>query len=218
MKINYESCKLFQNLDEDVLLFIDNLAQVVNYHKGKIIHLEEDICENLEIIISGNINIEQIKEEGYSKIVTSYGKGSCIGLNILFSSEPIHLMNGIASEDTTVFRLNKDVVSKLIDDNEKFRWAFINLLSDNSKKLGLLMKEGFRVSLRQKIIQYINHQSKIQAKKRINIHTTKTNLARMFGVERTSLSRELQKMKKDKIIDYDRYSIELIKENINGSY
>ena len=127
-------------------------------------------------------------------------------------------MNGIASEDTTVFRLNKDVVSKLIDDNEKFRWAFINLLSDNSKKLGLLMKEGFRVSLRQKIIQYINHQSKIQAKKRINIHTTKTNLARMFGVERTSLSRELQKMKKDKIIDYDRYSIELIKENINGSY
>jgi len=212
MKINYKSYKLFKDLDEDELSFIDKLAQIINYPKGKIIHLEEDVCENLEIVIEGNINIEYINEDGYSKIITSYGKESFIGLNIIFSSEPIHLMNGIASEDTLVIRLNKDVISKLIDNNHEFRWVFINMLSDNSKKLGSLMKAGFRVPLRKKIIEYITHQSKIQNTRRIKFHTTKTNLARIFGVERTSLSRELQKMKRDKLINYDKYTIELIKK------
>ena len=44
-----------------------------------------------------------------------------------------------------------------------------------------------------------------------NLNTTKKALAEKFGVQRTSLSRELAKMKKDGLIDYDVKTITLLK-------
>ncbi|WHH61644.1 helix-turn-helix domain-containing protein [Petroclostridium sp. X23] len=39
------------------------------------------------------------------------------------------------------------------------------------------------------------------------MHTPKKGLAERLGIQRTSLSRELNKMKKDDLVDYDSHSI-----------
>jgi DNA-binding FadR family transcriptional regulator len=72
---------------------------------------------------------------------------------------------------------------------------------------GRHIKQSYRKSLREKIITFLEEQILKQHSNTISLNMSKTNLAMIFGVERTSLSRELQKMKNESIIDFDRNTI-----------
>ncbi len=49
---------------------------------------------------------------------------------------------------------------------------------------------------------------------KLKLRLTKKSLAEKFGVQRTSLSRELNKMREDGLIDYDAYSITIIDKDL----
>jgi len=54
------------------------------------------------------------------------------------------------------------------------------------------------------------YESYVQKSNIIKIEVTKKDLAEKFGVQRSSLSRELNKMRKDGLIEYDAYSITIV--------
>ncbi len=58
-------------------------------------------------------------------------------------------------------------------------------------------------TLRQCIIEFILYEYYAQKTTKIKLNTTKKGLADKIGVQRTSLSRELNKMRKEKLIDFD---------------
>ena len=51
----------------------------------------------------------------------------------------------------------------------------------------------------------------IQGSNRIQLPVTKKELAEQIGVQRTSLSRELQKMRNEGLLAYDSRTIQLLK-------
>jgi DNA-binding transcriptional regulator LsrR (DeoR family) len=57
----------------------------------------------------------------------------------------------------------------------------------------------------------LEYESKRQNTNYIKLNMTKKALAEKIGVQRTSLSRELAKMRKDGLIVFDRTSITLLK-------
>jgi CRP-like cAMP-binding protein len=57
----------------------------------------------------------------------------------------------------------------------------------------------------------MERECKIQNSNRIQLGITKKALAERIGVQRTSLSRELAKMKADGLIDFDDKTISLLK-------
>jgi CRP-like cAMP-binding protein len=69
------------------------------------------------------------------------------------------------------------------------------------------MKNRVSRTIRDSIITYINRQYHLQQTQTIRLTMTKKALSEMFGVSRTSLSRELQKMKQDQLIDFDSNTI-----------
>ena len=91
-----------------------------------------------------------------------------------------------------------------------------NYLNHMSKKSQILLDKISTLSnksLRLSITSYLNYEYAKQHSNKILLNMTKTELATYFGVERTSLSRELQSMKKDNLIDYDRHSITILNSN-----
>lgn len=211
MEINLNSFDIFNCLTESEQLILSKHLFVHRYRKDEFVHFEGDLCDNLEMINKGSIHIEQLDSDGNAKVVQDYSKGSFFGLNFLFSSNNYFLMNVIASSDTVILSIEKSIISEFIDKNRQFRYEFIKVVSDNTRRMGMKIKTDFRVPLREKILNYIKHESIKQQSKHILLKTSKTALAKEFGVERTSLSRELQKMKKSGIIDYDRKGIVLLK-------
>ncbi len=69
-------------------------------------------------------------------------------------------------------------------------------------------------SLREKILSYLQVQVQRQGDGEIELMESKKALAERFGVQRTSLSRELKKMKDEGLIDYDTKGIQILKKDL----
>jgi CRP-like cAMP-binding protein len=87
---------------------------------------------------------------------------------------------------------------------------YLQMISNHASLLGNKLKNHVERSLREKIISYLKVQIHRQASERIELKESKKALAERFGVQRTSLSRELKKMKEDGLIDYSVNWIEIL--------
>ena len=88
---------------------------------------------------------------------------------------------------------------------------YLEFTSDRAFILGDKIKHYINKTIRESIMNYLNYESKIQNSNRIKLNTTKKSLAEKIGVQRTSLSRELAKMRDDGLILFDTDSITLLK-------
>ena len=94
--------------------------------------------------------------------------------------------------------------------NRIFLKAYLEDISNHTLLLGDKIKHAINRSIRECLIAYILQESHVQKSRTIELRITKKALADRFGVQRTSISRELQKMKLAGLIDYDAKTITLI--------
>lgn len=213
LKINLSDYDLFEDLEEKDYDLIAKSSFFTAYKQGEIIHFEEDVCEAIELIISGYVKAEQVDINGNVLVVREFEEGSYIGTNAMHASINKYMLSIISAKDSLLYKIPKFVVENLLK-NANFRIKYLKLISDNTMHFGKRIKLSYRQTLRQKLINFLREQQIIQKNNVINLNMSKTNLAMIFGVERTSLSRELQKMKNDCIIEFDRSTITIINKLI----
>lgn len=185
-----------------------------SYNKNEIIHLEGDECTQIEIIMQGEIVIERIGLSGDLMTVNHFGKGDIIGANLIFSSTECYPMTITSKKYTEVIVVQKDILFELCNSYPTFLMQFIKVISDLSVLIGTKMKNRISRTIRQSIITYLSKQSKLQNSYNITITMSKKSLAEMFGVSRTSLSRELQKMAAENLITFDAKTIQILNTDI----
>jgi Mn-dependent DtxR family transcriptional regulator len=86
--------------------------------------------------------------------------------------------------------------------------------STNTARLTSKLKHSVNRTIRENIISYIQHRYSKEDSLKIELTMTKKQLAETFGVNRTSLSRELKKMKEEGLIDYDNRFIKIKNKKI----
>ena len=180
------------------------------YSKGCCMHLENDKCTHLEVIIEGNVSIDRIDEEGNIMCVANFTKTDIIGGNLLFSKTSSYPMSIFAKSDVTVLQIKKEDLFNLMREYPDFLRAYLENISDNAFILGDRIRGYVKLTLRQILNNYLKKQSQIQKSDIIKLNMTKKDLALLIGVQRTSLSRELAKMRKDKLIEYSSDYIKIL--------
>lgn len=180
-----------------------------SYNKDEIIHIEGESCTQIEIILHGKIVIERIGIAGDLMTVNHFGQGDVIGANLIFSSTDCYPMTITSKKATEVIIIQKDTLFELCNCYPSFLMQFIKVISDLSVFIGTKMKNRISRTIRQSITTYLNKQYRLQASTTIQLTMSKKTLAEMFGVSRTSLSRELQKMAAEGLIEFDAKSIHI---------
>ncbi len=183
---------------------------IKTYSKDAIIHFDGDICVYAEHILSGKVVVERIDESGNLLTITEFYPDDILGGNLIFSKNPHYPMTVTAKTDTSILAIQKDTLFELCSTNASFLRQFLEYISDNTLLLGDKIKHYVNRSIRESIIAYIKNEYKLQNSNKIRLHSTKKALADRIGVQRTSLSRELQKMKNDGLIDFDASSITIV--------
>ena len=194
---------LFKCFNEEELskIFEQNF-KLKSYLKNSIIHLENEVCNSMDIILEGDIIIQKIDAEGKVLSINDFSNGDIIGENLLFSIENRYPMTISAKSDVKILHVDKKLVLKLCKSNECFLINFLQLLS--SKTLFLTNKiTSTMKTLRQCIIEFLLYEYYTQETNKIKLNITKKELADKIGVQRTSLSRELNKMRKEALIDFN---------------
>lgn len=202
------SCLPEKSLDEWIH---SGRMPIRRFQPDQIIHLEGDFCRGIEIVLSGRVSVQRIDESGSLMIITQFGPDELIGGNLVFSRNPRYPMTIIAKEETQLVVLEKNLVFDLCSSHPGFLEQFLIAISDNALMLGDKIKHYVNRRLRESILSYLTNMSMIQNSDQILLPVSKKELAEQIGVQRTSLSRELQKMKKEGLLEYDSRSIRILK-------
>lgn len=198
------------NPQEIELYLTEGSCKATEYGKNNIVHFVGEVCSTLEIIISGEVVIERIDESGNLMTIAEFFSGDVLGGNLMFSKKPYYPMTATAKQPTLILAINKDRLFKLFSDNHKFLKDYLEYVSDHTVILGDRIKHYVNRTIRESIISYLNYERSKQNSNIIKLDITKKALAERFGVQRTSLSRELAKMREEGLIKYDSESIEIL--------
>ena len=184
--------------------------KVNSYERNNIVHFVGDICENLEIILSGEVAVERIDESGNLMSIAEFLDGDILGGNLLFSKNPYYPMTVTAKKTTIMLEISKKQLFDLFASSLDFLKSYLEYISDHSVILGDRIKHYVNRTIRECIISYLDYESKKQESSTIKLTISKKALAERIGVQRTSLSRELAKMRNEGLIEFDKNNRKLV--------
>lgn len=202
---------IFQDITEDELAvyFTPSSYEIMEFNKGEIIHLQNELCRSLEIILEGKVIVQNIDENGNVLTIETFVGCDMIGANLIFSSKNVYPMTVTAAKKTTIVRMDRALILTLCHRSVLFTEGLLKAISDKT----VIMTEKINAisgkTIRQCIIDFLRQEKHRQASNVIQLALSKKELAERFGVARSSLGRELNKMRKDGLIEYDARSITL---------
>ena len=198
------------SVDEINSYLRDGSFIVSTYGKNNIVHFSGEVCLKLEIILSGKVTVEHIDESGNLMTIAEFYDNEILGGNLLFSKNPHYPMTITAKQPAVVLEINKERLFELLSNNHDFLRSYLEFVSDHATILGDRIKRYVNKTIRECIMNYLAYERQKQNSNQIRLNITKKALAEKIGVQRTSLSRELSKMRRDGLIRYDAKSIELL--------
>lgn len=188
----------------------NNMFKIKSYKKDTVIHFEGESCLKLEIILSGEIVVERLDESGGLLTIAEFLSNDILGGNLIFSKAPQYPMTITSKESSTILEIEKNLLFDLFCKNPSFLRKYLEYVSDHSTILSYKIKNYINRTIRESVMLFLEYEKKKQNSNRIVLNMSKKALADKIGVQRTSLSRELYKMKRDGLISYDINSITLL--------
>lgn len=213
-----EHTELFKGISYKSIenLLTKNSYCIKEYKKNSVIYFQNEKCNTYDIIIKGVVSIQGIDESGNYVSISDFSDGDELGGNLLFSRNNSYPMTVTSKTDVTVIHLKKELVLNMCQENTEFLTNFLQSLADKTLILTDKIKTLSFKSIRQNIVDYLVYESMVQDSNTVKLHLSKKELAEKFGVQRPSLSRELNKMRKEGMIIYDAHSITIINLHIDG--
>lgn len=207
---------LFHNFSDDeiekVLNCID--AKISKYKKNEYILNMNDKPIEFGILLDGNANIQKLDLEGKLNIVSNISKSELFAEAFVYAEINNSLVNVCCVENSVALLINKDnIINLLLSDVNLYKKLNDNILRCMSKKLvGLNRKIDILTAqnIRERILIYLNSLSENGKKSIVETPFNREQLADFLGVNRSSLSRELSKMKELEIIDFYKNTFKLL--------
>ena len=181
----------------NILSLIKNYESVVeikSYKKGQTIFFENDVCTKIGIISEGEISIKSYFANGKEVIYNNLGVGQMFGNNLVFSTKPYYRGDVVCEKDGTIIFVNKELLLKILKEDDEFLIEYLSEQSDFSKNLNLKIKLLTISAASDRLLYYLTfNKGKISYK-------SITKLANELYLTRESLSRTLKKLKDNKTI------------------
>ena len=202
---------LFEGFSREELksVFDSSSYEIKIYGKEQIIHLQNEVCNAMDIILEGKVAVQKIDEEGNVLTINVFSAPDIIGAHLVFSNNNIYPMTVVSDADTVILRLSKEMIIELGRSNLDFMVALLRTISDRMLILADKIRTISHKSIRQQIIAFLTYEYHLQKSQVIKLNYSKKELAERLGVQRSSLSRELNKMRRESLLEFDARSITL---------
>ncbi|WP_198142847.1 Crp/Fnr family transcriptional regulator [Syntrophomonas zehnderi] len=195
-------------------MLANTMSPIKEYRRGGIIHLQNEQCSSLDVILEGNIVIQRLDEAGKVLTVAAFAAGDTFGGNLLFADQNRFPMTVSASSDCVILHLDRQLLVYFCQKNQNFFMEFVRTISNKATLVSDKLNTVAMKSIRQQIIDFLAKESVLQGSFTIELHLSKKEWAENLGIPRPSLSRELKKMKEEGLIDYSRNWISIKDEDI----
>ncbi len=183
------------------------------YEKGATIARHGDMLTAFGVVISGLVHVSNHDVWGNHNILTILAPGDLFGATYVICERPMEA-NVSAMEPTKILYLDVNRVMKSCTNACPFHARLIkNLLRVSAENnMALTRKTNYlaRRSTREKLLAYLSRQSQKQNSLDFTIPLNRQQLADYLAVDRSAMSNELSKLRREQIIDFDKNWFHLI--------
>ena len=211
-----KKCPLFAGVgDNDLIKMLGCLgAKIEHFDKKYTIFAEGNPAKHIGIVLSGSVQIIQIDYYGNRSILGEIRSGEVFAEAFACASVTSLPVSVIANEPSDIMLIDCSHILHTCSNNCGFHQKLIyNLMKDLATKTIMFhqrMEITSKRSTREKLLAYLALQAKKAGSNRFNIPFDRQELADYLEVDRSGLSAEISKMKKEGIIDCYKNSFELI--------
>lgn len=209
--------ELFANIEIDELnrMLTCLCPSPQSYKKGEFIVLAGDEFTGVGIIVEGEVVVTKENAAGDKIILTKLSEGRIFGEMIAFSDKDQWLATVIAAADCTIYFLHPDKILgncfKMCIGHSILIENMIKIVSNRALLLNKQVEYLSLKSIRAKISTYLLEQYNELKEPIFNVPLKRKELAAFLNVSRTSLSREIAKMKDEGIIDFYKSTFKIIR-------
>ncbi len=207
--------RLFDNIDKkEIPNILNNFkSQKKSYDKGNIIIDTGDKVESIYIILNGKIEISKEYDYTRKNIVNILESGEIFAEAMALSTNKISQITAISLNKSEILKINiHNIFDNNFEKNDKniFIENLLKIISDKNKFLSIKNDILSQKSLRNKIVLYLKYMSNMQKSKKITVPYSRDKLAEFISADRSALSRELNRLAKEKMIELNGNKINII--------
>lgn len=207
---------LFKGINrEDMSKMLDCLGfHEKSYTRGEFILLEEDNISHIGIILTGSIDM--IKEDiwGDRNILVRMKDNDIFGESFACSADQMSSVSFQARSKTDVIMLPFNKVVHNCNNSCVFHHRLIEnmveLLAEKNRRLIQKSEIVSRKTLREKLMAYLSMQSQEAGSKSFIVPIGRVELAEYISADRSAITRELNAMRDEGIIDFKRNSFTIL--------
>lgn len=200
---------LFQGLTEQEVKIVYDivLPHMVRFRKGDIVVAQGSEGERIGLMKRGTLMETKYNSDGDAQVIAVYRHGDVFGLETYFSQYAV-----APSELSCLSQCEVGMIpyARLLDPRfpvhikEKILLNAARILSDEQVELMSQLEVLSKRTLEKKILTYLNIIRSETGRDTFDIYMNQSQFAQFLCVNRSALSYELNRMRNDGIIDYDK--------------
>lgn len=204
---------LFIHIDEQELVDMQFGFRRSSFTKGAIIFRSGQIVSELGIVVKGSVNIESLDLSGSKAILSNIGSSQIFAEIYAFCREPM-MVDAIAGKDCEILFVNIQALLKENNSNRSWYAKLLkNLLNIAAHKNLTLSNRIFCTApktIRGRLLTYLANLSAKQKSQSLTLPFNRQQLADYLNLDRSTLSKELGKMRNEGLISFHKNVITLL--------
>ena len=211
-------CPLFDGIASDELTGMLGClgAKTLSVKKSQPIFREGDPAIYVGIVLTGSVQVIREDYFGNRSIMAHLGPKQLFGESYAFSRVTTLPVSIIADEDTEVLLLDSRRISVCCSNACSFHslviYNLLHLVAVNNLLLHQKIQITAKRTTREKLMAYLLSQAKLQGSNSFTIPYDRQELADYLEVDRSGLSAEISKLRREGILESEKNHFRLLKQ------
>lgn len=201
-----KACPLFYGVEEEDLLPLLGClqAKVEQYHKSEPVFLEGETAGFVGLVLEGAVQIVQDDYYGNRSVLGYAEPGELFGETYACSSMEVMPVSGYAVKDSQIMRFSCGKMLTVCSNACRFHNQLVKNLLQIVAQKNVVLSQKIRFmsqkTTREKLLAYLMEQAKRNGSASFTIPFDRQALADYLGVERSAMSAELGKLRREGVL------------------
>lgn len=212
-----ENFNFFSELELEERTFVCQNTVMRSLNKGETVYFQNDPSNSVYFLKEGRINITRFTATGEEFLIGILDAGEIFGESSI-TNNTRRQEAAIVEEKVTYCVMKQDKFRDLLLMSPALNFKFSQMLESKLEKAQKRLQDLSLKNNQQRIIEFIKETALISSKDKngeliINNSFTQQKIAQLTSTNRQEVSSVLSYLKKNRIIDYNRKMIRILKFN-----
>lgn len=211
-----QKCGLFAGIAEGQLLTMLSClgATIRAYEKNQMVLAEGDAADQIGVVLTGAVQIVRVDYYGNRSILTELQPSQMFGESFACADVPAVPVDVIATENSEVLLIDAKRILHMCSSacgfHNRLIYNLMKLVAAKNQLLNQKLEIISKRSTREKLMTYLMMQAKKQNSNRFTVLFDRQELADYLEVDRSGLSAEISKLRKEGILECKKSEFTLL--------